>query len=218
MKKLFLTQTRELVELVAQQITTLAQEKTGNLHIAIPGGRSATFLVEAVLNLPEVIQQRLQLILVDERLSGEKNEDALYKAGLFTSFSSQVMKRTQLIVPKASRTIFSNANDLFDLIYLGIGEDGHFASLFPGSYPGKDTNQTALVVNSPKPPKERVTITYEGFRQLGATAPLYLLFLGEGKRDAYVRFLSNKESPFQLPCSFFLHEGFQVTTISDLKE
>ncbi|MDD3902296.1 MAG: 6-phosphogluconolactonase [Sphaerochaeta sp.] len=216
MKNLKLIHSRELVALVSQQIETLSLEKNDRLRIAIPGGRSATLLIEAVLSLPQSTKQRLQLYLVDERLGGEKNEDTLLDAGFRAAFASQAMHKSQLVIPKPGQNILED--EVFDLIYLGIGEDGHFASLFPGSYPSMDTNQTAMIKNSPKPPKERVTITYEGFRTLGKNTPVFLLFLGEAKRNAYERFLENKEHPSFLPCSFFLREGFQVTTISDLKE
>ncbi|MEO0439215.1 MAG: 6-phosphogluconolactonase, partial [Pseudomonadota bacterium] len=49
----------------------------------------------------------------------------------------------------------------FDLVLLGLGEDGHTASLFPGNYWGEDSDcDSALpVTNSPKPPSDRVSMS-----------------------------------------------------------
>jgi 6-phosphogluconolactonase len=68
-----------------------------------------------------------------------------------------------------------------DIVVLGIGEDGHTASLFPG-YPELDAEGWAVGVrNSPKPPPERVTLTLQALR--GARRVL-ILATGAGKAQA----------------------------------
>jgi len=71
------------------------------------------------------------------------------------------------------------------IVFLGVGEDGHVASLFPG-HPVQDSVKTVdAVYDSPKPPPRRITVTYRGFP---ADAAIVLLFFGEGKAEAYRRF------------------------------
>jgi len=70
----------------------------------------------------------------------------------------------------------------FDVMMLGVGPDGHIASLFPG-FPQLDaTNSLAVgVTGSPKPPPERISLTYQAIRDSSA---VWFLVSGDGKADA----------------------------------
>lgn len=79
----------------------------------------------------------------------------------------------------------------FDLVLLGMGEDGHTASLFPGHVHNPD-ELTHAVYNSPKPPPERVSISAKA---LGDTQQVIFLITGSNKQDAIKLWQSGHDLP-----------------------
>jgi len=57
------------------------------------------------------------------------------------------------------------AVDLFDIAFLGMGEDGHTASLFPGNAALAETASVVAVHDSPKPPADRISMSMPVLRQ-----------------------------------------------------
>lgn len=82
----------------------------------------------------------------------------------------------------------------FDLVLLGLGEDGHTASLFPGRDWGvnADAADALAVFDAPKPPPQRVSLS--ATRLSRARAVLFLVE-GESKRDAVARWRAGEQLP-----------------------
>jgi 6-phosphogluconolactonase len=80
----------------------------------------------------------------------------------------------------------------FSLVMLGIGPDGHVASLFPG-HPAVSTTDaiTVAVTDSPKPPPERVSLTFEA---LNRSREVWFVASGREKAEAVARSVAAQRS------------------------
>ena len=86
----------------------------------------------------------------------------------------------------------------FDLLLLGVGEDGHVASVFPEHPVAYETRPVSAVRGSPKPPPVRITLTLP---TLNKAAEVWLLATGAEKSEAVGMALSAAPGPVQLPCA-----------------
>lgn len=85
----------------------------------------------------------------------------------------------------------------FDILMLGIGPEGHVASIFPEMPAVGDERPVVAVQGSPKPPPVRVSLTFGSIR---AAREVWILASGAEKADAVARALSGTD-PGQLPAA-----------------
>lgn len=143
--------------------------------------------------------ERLRFFVVDERKVPFDDpqcnwkscyEDLLLPAGLGEQKSHFVT--TAADYGSLLRAEFGAEPVVFDQVYLGMGEDGHTASLFPGKATLTDTTSMAIdITDSPKPPLERVTL---GLGPLRACRTLVTVALGAGKTEMVRRLLAGDTS------------------------
>ena len=155
-----------------------------------PGDKESNFrLAKELLFAPLKIPEN-QI----HRIRGEDSPEAAAKAA-----STEISK----IAP-----LNETGQPVLDLIFLGMGEDGHVASLFPG-----ESNVLILdkviyraVNNSPKPPSNRVTL---GYAVIAAARQVWVLVSGVGKEAALRESLFSKgHTPLARVTQFRTHTNF----------
>ena len=96
----------------------------------------------------------------------------------------------------AARAYEALLPERLDLLVLGLGADGHIASLFPRSPSLAESRRRVLAVTAPKPPPERLTVTPPVIRAARLTIGLVA---GAGKAEALARALDGPDDADQTP-------------------
>ncbi|WP_448618610.1 6-phosphogluconolactonase [Geodermatophilus sp. URMC 65] len=85
-----------------------------------------------------------------------------------------------------------------DVLLLGVGPEGHVASIFPGTPAVSDERTVVAVRDCPKPPPTRVSL---GFPAINAAEEVWLLVSGSAKAPAVARALTAGTTPDEVPAA-----------------
>ncbi|MGA9749500.1 MAG: 6-phosphogluconolactonase [Nocardioides sp.] len=110
-----------------------------------------------------------------------------------------------------SASVRAHGRGGFDLVMLGIGPDGHVASLFPGSAQLDVDDIAVAVTDSPKPPPQRITFT---FGALNRNREVWFVASGDGKAEAVARALGGAD-PHDVPATGVTGEQRTVWFLDD---
>ena len=187
-------------------------------RLAIPGG-SAAAVVGAVREALGEVWRRVRLTWVDERCvprrALDSNRGTAHRNGFLREDDPPAVELAlfedgetpEAACERVAEGLGRELHAGLDVVLLGMGADGHVASLFPGR--GEPPGVVAPVYESPKPPRERVTLTTRFLRTARTTV---LFATGEAKREALTRVLM--EDP-KLPASGL--PGLVVVTDLELR-
>lgn len=200
----------EVAGFAVHQILACANEaiqKRNAFHLVTAGGTTPMSIYTKIAALPHASDwSKWHIYMGDERClpseHTERNSRAIAEAWLKTSaipphqIHYMTAEKGALEAAKEYAPLVRNRQ--FDMVLLGMGEDGHTASLFPGhdhSQEAKDEITGRWVqceFNSPKPPAERVTLSAES---LSNCRHLLKLITGKGKREAMAKWLAGEALP-----------------------
>jgi 6-phosphogluconolactonase len=176
--------------------------------LALTGGSAAQLLYPS-LQTAKFVGPKMHLFFGDERKVPYDHAECNYRgaAWLNQRFGINVYPvRTELDAPAAADDYAKQLAPFlpFDVIHLGMGPDGHIASLFPG-YPqlAETQREVTWVENSPKPPPTRITVTMPVIHR---AREVWFLVMGAAKAGAVREALKDPQS--QLPAAI-AHRGAQ---------
>ena len=201
---------------LVERLASLQEDPEHLVELALTGGTIAERIYEQVAALeadsPRVDWTRIQFWWGDERYvpadSSDRNDRAVGLSLLdvvgvdparvhHMPASDDVHEDVAAAAAAYGEEVRTQGTGDFDLVLLGVGPDGHVASLFPGFPQLAVTDEIALpVTGSPKPPPERITLT---FPALDRTREVWFLVSGEGKADAVARALAPTGSVDETP-------------------
>jgi 6-phosphogluconolactonase len=213
---------RRCAETIASAID-LALAERDRCQIALAGGRTpaATYRQLAQQHLP---WERVDVLLGDERWVGPDDEASnarLLRTTLMAAGPGREARLhpvpTHLASPEdGARAYGATLAQLcggeppqLDLVLLGLGEDGHTASLFPGTAATTITNRSVAVSEGKGLP--RITLTAPA---LSAARRVVFLVSGADKRQALRRLLDPAEAAQRTP-AVLVHPSTEVLVFAD---
>ena len=186
----------------AQWLGAAAQHSSGKFAVALSGGSSPRRLYE-LLAEAELPWKRVHWFWGDERFVPPDHPDSNYRMAREALLSRAPVPGTNIhaiptagVSPEEAASRYeaalkrfhgaetlSRSRPLFDAMLLGIGEDGHTASLFPGHAALDETQRWVVAVRGAKP-RARVTLTYPALQSSRQTV---FLVAGAAKKEALRR-------------------------------
>ena len=190
--------TGELASAAANQFAVHIADviaKRGRCRFGLSGGRTPRAIYEHMAMLP-IAWSDVQLFWSDDRCVPPESDQSNYGMALAALISRVDIPATNVHRIEGERSPGVAASryaellkyEPIDVLLLGMGSDGHTASLFPGA----DLGSTARVVatKSPVPPYARVSLTIRAINECGA---VYLIVAGSEKADRLVEVASQIE-------------------------
>jgi len=218
----------EISYLIEEKILD-AYDRNGLARIALSGGSTPIPIYQKLAQSQVIPWDRMEIYLVDERfvpshdqLSNHKLIADIFGANLTFVHGFETWN-TDLPIQECSRlynqnleSILDEEDFLFDLVILGMGTDGHTASLFPkDAQTLHDTeNLATFSLNTTGTPKERLTLTYKA---LLASDDIYLILNDADKIVTLEKVLSETGDYFEYPIRKIIDEH-QNTTIYVLND
>tara|TARA_Y100000310_G_C20679789_1_gene815219 strand:+ start:2595 stop:3272 length:678 start_codon:yes stop_codon:yes gene_type:complete len=190
--------------------------------LGIPGGASPLGLF-SLLKMAKIDWRKVHIFMVDERfvpLSSQQSnfkgaEDFFIKHLVDLGFLPKQNVHPFVFDQGIGRYAaeFKSITKKFDLVILGIGSDGHTASIFP-DHPSSTKRKASFlkVENSPKPPADRMSASLS---LLAKSDLAIMLIWGEDKKPGLDLLLDKKKSLQECPASIIydINESYVLTDI-----
>ena len=198
---------RAAADAIAAAITGAVAAR-GEAHVALAGGTTPQRAHALLAGRAELPWERVSLYFGDERCVPPDHPDSNHLAAAGSLLDPLAGRLDPARVHRmrgedpdrdaAARDADADLPDRLDLLVLGLGPDGHTASLFPGSDALDEAVRRVVPVFGPKPPPWRLTITPP---VIAAARAVLVLATGAAKADAARRALTDPFDPRATPAA-----------------
>jgi 6-phosphogluconolactonase len=186
---------RRAAELIAKAGAAAVADH-GHFAFAMSGGRSPWSMLAILGELEEMPWGETELFQVDERIASPGSEDRnLTHMVLGLSMDHQSALRpmpvTQRDLDAAAHEYDTSLPERLDLVHLGLGPDGHTASLVPDDPVLEVDDRRVAITTNPYQGHRRMTLTYPA---LSEARQILFLVTGEEKRDPLQKVIAGDPS------------------------
>ncbi len=176
-------------------------------HVALSGGSTPKAIFEK-FNADMLDWSKVHLYWSDERAVGPTDDESNYKMAMESGFSKLPIPENQIHRLKGEGNLVEEARKYeellkanlpdgrFDLVMLGMGDDGHTASLFPETHALTDTSEWVAANYIPQKGIWRLTLTYTSINRARS---IVVYVLGEGKAQMVNTVLTGPYLPLKYP-------------------
>jgi len=188
-----------------------AIQNNGQFSVALSGGSTPKKIFKAITakeNLNRIAWEKVLLFWSDERAVPPESVDSNYRMAMESGFNTVPISSKHIFRMHAEKDIESNAkayeetilkhlpNGAFDLVILGMGEDGHTASLFPNTHALEIHDKLVVANYVPEIHSWRMTLTFEAINQ-SRESVIYIM--GKGKSSLIKKLFTEGSDNRNLP-------------------
>lgn len=214
-------ETNELVKAFSKYFVSKINLKDGDFNVALSGGSTPRIWFEELAkNHKESIDwNRIHLYWGDERCVPPDDEDSNYgmtKKYLLDHINipeGNIHRILGELAPKQAAKLYEkelalvspqSAMPVFDLVILGLGEDGHTASIFPHQMELWNSNKLCVVATHPDSGQQRVSLSG---RVINGARSVAFLVTGYKKAEKVMEIIDKKACSIRYPASRVLVEN-----------
>ena len=214
----FFLEQKELIDTLSSKIIDNLQEaiqNKGRASLLVSGGSTPKPLFEKLSSF-DIPWDKVKIALCDERWIDKNHKDSnekLVRDSLLVNFAKKakfISMYQEYINIEDAQDVCSNIYEKelfpFDVLILGMGNDGHTASLFPNNIKLKEALETSehfcICMKPDTAPYERMSLTKTAIL---SAINLYLHFEGVEKQDVYKKVLEGASSN-DMPVSAILNQ------------